>query len=210
MSLFGHCKPPCRHRHAKTANIKRVNSTFCQLRFSLSHPLRHQHALLGITRCHPFNCPGRHNPWPTGADIPGHLRIPRKCRAQGFCIIVTARCDWRDQYALDILGFSGGGLTLDKDACLCLSGIPNFMNTNIVAIAAVRVAGQAATTNALSSLVVSGFEKFVGGVAWLTARALAQRWETMHVSGRFPPAMFPQQPLWLHLLKWLHPLGRNV
>lgn len=37
--------------------------------------------------------------------------------------------------------------------CLCVSQIPSFLTTNIVAIAAVSVAGIPATTSALVSLV---------------------------------------------------------
>lgn len=51
-----------------------------------------------------------------------------------------------------------GGLTLDEDACLCLSDIPNFITTNTVASAAAALVGRASTTDALTTLVVSGFE----------------------------------------------------
>lgn len=43
--------------------------------------------------------------------------------------------------------------TLFEDTCLCVSQIPDFLTTNIVAEAAVNVAGIPATTAALVNLV---------------------------------------------------------
>lgn len=64
-----------------------------------------------------------------------------------------------------------GDLILDEDACLCLSGIPNFIATDPVAIAAVVLGGEASTTNALTALVVSGFRWLVDGVTLLTIQS---------------------------------------
>ena len=39
------------------------------------------------------------------------------------------------------------------DSCLCLSGIPTFLKTNVIAIVAVELAGEQVVTNILTNLV---------------------------------------------------------
>jgi hypothetical protein len=39
------------------------------------------------------------------------------------------------------------------DVCLCLSALPVFLETNVVAILAVTIAGEPAVTDALTNLV---------------------------------------------------------
>lgn len=61
--------------------------------------------------------------------------------------------------------FRIGSLTPDEDSCLCLSQIPSFLTTNLVAKAGVQLFGVGATTSAITTMVVSGFQWTTEGVA---------------------------------------------
>jgi hypothetical protein len=156
--VFGRPEPPCRHWRAKAANIE-ISQLVPFVDPGFPSHTSSQHALLGITCCPSLDCPGRHSPWPTGADIPGYLRKHRKSTTCGSCSFVT-HGGWLYQYVLGVPGFSGWWLTwaFDEDTCLCLSGIQDFLSSNIVAQNAAAIAGKPPTSAALTNLVVSGSE----------------------------------------------------
>lgn len=89
-------------------------------------------------------------------DICGTVNAPLKVTIQSNTLITVG------DISTFLLAFyrvpEMGGLTLDEDACLCLSDIPNFITTNTVASAAAALVGRASTTDALTALVVSSFE----------------------------------------------------
>lgn len=61
---------------------------------------------------------------------------------------------WGDWYGqVHVRAWRSGLLSDATDVCLCLSALPVFLETNVVAILAVTIAGEPAVTDALTNLV---------------------------------------------------------
>ena len=153
-SVCGHCAPPYRHRYIEDKKIKPrihlLNLSPCFTFVTSMRSLVSFAALLSIVQA--VSIPGLLGR--ASQDSCGAVNAPLKVTIESNTLITVG----------DISAFLAfcrvpgmGGLTLDEDACLCLSDIPNFITTNSIASAAAALVGRASTTNALTTLVVSDF-----------------------------------------------------
>lgn len=85
----------------------------------------------------------------TCASIDDPLKLPIGRNTVTICVTIRASLAF-------FLTFKTGGLTIDcQETCLCLLGIPDFINHNSIAKLAVSIVGKTPVTSALTALVVN-------------------------------------------------------